>query len=240
MRWTDLNHGAYYHFATVSTNNGHKGDTAEPFLNNDEILKDFVYRSIEIEAAIGKKIVNAYYGKKNVKKSYYTGCSTGGRQGFKAVQDYPELFDGVVIGAPGIDWNSLIGAGGVVGSYLKLNGEKEGLLSPTDLALINADVTEACDTIDGVKDGIIDEPDKCEYNAWRLLCKWGQTENCLCLEKVEAVRKLFTPIYGRKGELITPRFDPHVAQADPQYLFGPDFYIYALVTLPPSNFLTVF
>ena len=239
MRWTDLNHGAYYHFATVSTNNGHKGDTAEPFLNNKETLKDFVYRSIEVEAEIGQIIVNAYYGKKNVGKKYYTGCSTGGRQGMKAVQNYPEIFDGVVIGAPAVDWNSLMGLGGLAGTTLGLNGVDPGILSKEDLELVTKDVTEMCDALDGLVDGIVDEPDNCKYDAKRLACKKEQEKGCLTTKKVVAVNKLFSPALGKRGELIYPRFDPMVAQADPQYLFGPEFYIYALVSTFPPFLLTV-
>lgn len=235
LRWTDLNHGAYYHFATVSTNNGHRGDTAKPFLNSDETLKDFVYRSIQTEARIGQQIVAAYYGRKNIGKKYYTGCSTGGRQGFKAIQEFPGLYDGVVIGAPALDWNSLMGSGGLLGAYIGLNGKREGLLQPEDLKLLNEDVTRQCDELDGVKDGIIDDPDACHYNPYALLCQYGQTEGCFTLEQVEAVRKIFTPVYGKKGQLVYPRWDPHFAQADPQYMFGPDFYMYAAVgSLPPS------
>jgi feruloyl esterase len=63
------------------------------------VLHDFVDRSIHTGVVLGKSITKQYYGTAH-KKSYYLGCSTGGRQGFKVVQDYPEDFDGVVAGAP--------------------------------------------------------------------------------------------------------------------------------------------
>jgi feruloyl esterase len=62
-------------------------------------VADFAYRAVHTGVVVGKQVSNAYYHQKH-KKSYYLGCSTGGRQGLKEVQDFPEDFDGVVAGAP--------------------------------------------------------------------------------------------------------------------------------------------
>lgn len=75
------------------------------FLNNTEVINDFAYRSIHTEAIIGKQIVEAYYQNKPA-KSYYLGCSTGGRQAVQTAMLYPEDFDGMVGGSPAANWST--------------------------------------------------------------------------------------------------------------------------------------
>jgi feruloyl esterase len=71
----------------------------QAFYNNPDVLHDFADRSMHTGVVVGKEVTKQYYGTAH-KKSYYLSCSTGGRQGFKAVQSYPDDFDGVVAGAP--------------------------------------------------------------------------------------------------------------------------------------------
>ena len=95
----DLDYAASLGFAAVGANNGHDGITGEPFYNNPDVVADFAWRSLHTGVVVGKQLVETFYGAPH-NKSYYLGCSTGGRQGFKAVQDFPDDFDGVVAGAP--------------------------------------------------------------------------------------------------------------------------------------------
>lgn len=85
-------YAAQYGFATVGTNNGHFGDTGVYFYNNKEVLKDFAFRALHTGVVVGKSITKQFYAK-GFEKSYYLGCSTGGRQGWKSVQKYPDDFD---------------------------------------------------------------------------------------------------------------------------------------------------
>jgi feruloyl esterase len=106
IQYTDVAYGTSFGFATVGANNGHNGTSGEAFYKNTEIVADFAYRSLHTGVVVGKAITKAYYGKKYT-KSYYLGCSTGGREGFKEVQDFPQDFDGVVVGAPAVAFNNL-------------------------------------------------------------------------------------------------------------------------------------
>jgi feruloyl esterase len=99
IQYPDLAYTAALGFATVGANNGHNGTSGYAFYNNLDVVHDFVDRSLHTGVVVGKEITKQYYGNAH-KKSYYLGCSTGGRQGFKAVQSYPNDFDGVVAGAP--------------------------------------------------------------------------------------------------------------------------------------------
>ena len=99
IQYPDLAYTAGLGFATVGANNGHNGTSGQAFYKNLDVVHDFVDRSMHTGVVVGKEITKQYYGCAH-SKSYYLGCSTGGRQGFKAVQDYPDDFDGVVAGAP--------------------------------------------------------------------------------------------------------------------------------------------
>lgn len=103
--WPNLDYGSYLHFATINSNNGHDGMTGISFLNHPEVINDFAYRSIHVEAVIGKQLVEAYYKRKPA-NSYYLGCSTGGRQAVQTASLYPHDFDGIIGGSPAVDWSA--------------------------------------------------------------------------------------------------------------------------------------
>ncbi|KAL3297490.1 tannase and feruloyl esterase [Colletotrichum asianum] len=94
IKYGDLNYGASHQFATIGTNNGHDGISGASFFENPGVIEDYVYRAVHLEAELGKSIAEEFYGKKHT-KSYYLGCSTGGRQGFKEAQSFPEDYDGI-------------------------------------------------------------------------------------------------------------------------------------------------
>ncbi|KAJ7487257.1 tannase and feruloyl esterase [Mycena galericulata] len=209
--YASLDYGSTLHFATVGSDNGHDGDTALPFFNNPEVLNDFSHRSIHIEAVIGKEIVEAYYGRRH-DKSYYLGCSTGGRQGTQTALKYPDDFDGIIAGAPATDFNHLVHQTGMLSRYL---GAPHAPSSPSFIPLdswkfIAEEVLKQCDGIDGVLDQIITEPDACEFRPEALLCGRDDVGGAPCLTppQVEALRKIYSPLYGLDGELVYPRYDP--------------------------------
>ncbi|KAJ7062995.1 tannase and feruloyl esterase [Mycena belliarum] len=215
IAYRDLEYGSALHFATVASNNGHDGGTGIHFLNNPEVLNDFAYRSIHVEAVIGKQIVAKYYGQPP-SKSYYVGCSTGGRQGTQTALKYPEDFDGILAGAPATDFNHLLHWTGMLARHVGgLNGPP--IISPEMWKAIAQEVLNQCDGLDGVRDGIITEPDACDFRPEALMCTAEENGKCLTRPQVEALRKIYSPIYSA-GELIYPRFDPG---ADGAFIGGP-------------------
>jgi len=223
-----------FNFAVVGSNNGHDGIGGSAFLNAPEVVKDFVYRAVHTEAVVSKEIVKKYYSCP-AKKSYYVGCSTGGRQGFKMIQDFPDDFDGVLAGAPAIDCNHLLGWGGIMSRY---NGAPSGvpIISVALWEVVTLDMIAQCDLIDGVRDGIIDDPDLCDYDPKGLLCSDTRTANCLTNTQAEIVRKVFSPIKTPEGELIYPRYDPgNSFAAAAQLYFSGTFPFLAYVRQPLLN-----
>jgi feruloyl esterase len=175
------------------------------------VLNDFSFRAIHVEAVVGKQIVEAYYGRPHT-KSYYLGCSTGGRQGTQAALKHPEDFDGIIAGAPATNFNNLIHWVGMLSRYLgSPNAESSPSFIPSESwKTIAKEVLKQCDYLDGVSDGIISEPDACDFRPEALLCPGDGTsaKGCLTPPQVQALRKIYSPLYGPDGELVYPRFDP--------------------------------
>ncbi|KAJ5979746.1 hypothetical protein N7481_007044 [Penicillium waksmanii] len=165
-------------YATSSTDGGHDNNalTAEWGLTkhgktNWPALIDFSSVAIAEAAKLGKLATKIYYGKEP-NYSYWHGCSTGGRQGHAMAQEYPELFDGIVGGAPAVSWDKFAPAGWWAPFMAQLLDTRP----PTCvLDAFTAAATEACDELDGVKDGIIALPGQCHFKATSLV---GQKINC--------------------------------------------------------------
>jgi feruloyl esterase len=192
----------------VGTNNGHDGNTGRPFFGNSEVLNDFTFRSIHVAAVVGKEIVAAYYGQPHA-KAYYSGCSTGGRQGTMSALKYPEDFDGIVAGAPATNSNGLLHWAGMLARYI---GAPNPTLSPAFISpelwnVVAQEILDQCDGIDGVLDRIITDPDLCEFRADALLCSGDGADRCLTEPQVVALQKIYSPLYDN-DELIYSRFDP--------------------------------
>ncbi|KAF4459804.1 tannase and feruloyl esterase [Fusarium albosuccineum] len=235
IKFDDLNYGSSHNFATVGTNNGHDGTSGLPFYKNPGVLEDYVYRSIRLEAKLGKQIAKQFYGKEHT-KSYYLGCSTGGRQGFKEAQDFPEDFDGIVAGAPAFNLNALMYWTGQL--FLKTGTpDSPQFLTSADWDLVYKDIMKHCDGLDGLEDGILEDPDLCQYRPEGLICKSGQSEGCLSGKQAATVRAIFSPVYGSKGDLVYPRFQPGANATDRLFNGEPhpypmDWFRYAIYNDP--------
>ncbi|KAJ4220548.1 tannase [Fusarium solani] len=193
-------------FASVGANNGHNGTTVKTLLNNTESTADFAYRSVHTGVVVGKRITEMFYGQPYT-KSYYFGCSSGGRQGFKEAQDFPADFDGIVAGAPAHAMGNLTSW---AGHFYPLTGN---VTSPRFVPkamwpLIWRDVYSQCDGLDGAVDGVIETAECCHYDPSGLVCKGGQTKDCLTGEQAEAVRKIYSPLLDNHGNSVYPAMNP--------------------------------
>ncbi|KAG5644853.1 hypothetical protein DXG03_007583 [Asterophora parasitica] len=172
--------------------------TGQYFLNNPDVIKDFSYSATHLQTVIGKQLVQAYYGRPH-DKSYFLGCSTGGRQGTQAAFKCPEDFDGIVAGAPGTDWNHLLGWWGGMECEFgapKTPGSSVSYILRELWDVVEAEVLNQCDALDGAKDGIITEPDDCNFRPEVLFCSSTKTEKCLSQSQVNALKKAYAPLAG--------------------------------------------
>ncbi len=158
-------------FATVVTDTGHSSAT-EPlgtFAADRQKLLDYAFRSLHVTATAAKAIAKAYYGS-GVTRSYFQGCSTGGRQALILAQRFPEDFDGIIAGAPVLNFS------GTMMSYGRMvQAFQAAPIASTKLPALAAKIYEGCDAKDGLKDGIIDDPRRCDFKPARDLprCEAG-------------------------------------------------------------------
>jgi pimeloyl-ACP methyl ester carboxylesterase len=154
-------------YATASTDTGHPSSAGGTFALNPDgtlnhgLIHDFAERSLHELVLKAKSLINAYYGTAPV-YSYWTGCSTGGRQGLMAVQRFPEEYDGLVIAAPAINWERFIPA--ELWPQIVMHQALGAPIDPAKLNAVNAEAVAACDADDGVVDGVINDPRKCDYD----------------------------------------------------------------------------
>jgi feruloyl esterase len=205
----DLKYTLGLGFATVGANNGHNGTSGLPFYNNTEVVHDFADRSIHLGVVIGKQITAQYYGSPHT-KSYYLGCSTGGRQGFKSVQTYPEDFDGVVAGAPAFAFTNLTSWSATFYKIFGANSSAPTFIPAGKLwTVIHNEVLKQCDGLDGVVDGILEDPSLCQFRPEALICgSKGNGTDCLSPAQAGAVREALSDYYGVDGSLIYPGMQP--------------------------------
>jgi len=189
-------------YATASNDTGHRandgGGGGMFALDHPEKITDFAYRAMHETVVKAKLITVAFYGK-GPKYSYYNGCSTGGRQGLIEATRFPEDFDAVAAGAPANPHVHLHAAG--VERSLELM-KNNAPLTQSKVEALHAAVMAQCDALDGVKDGIISQPEKCHYDPAALLCKGADGPACLTPGQLETVRIVFGDVKTKKGEVI--------------------------------------
>lgn len=176
----------------MSTDTGHNSTGAEgSWALNKESLADWGYRAMHGSVELAKEIIYGYYSKKPL-YNYYSGCSTGGRQGLKEVEMYPEDFDGVLAGAPAW-WTSHLQTGTVqIGNY-NLPNTSAHYIPWQKFEIIEAEVLRQCDAQDGLVDNIISDPDGCNFFSEALLCDNDSTADqagCLTVPQLETLDKI--------------------------------------------------
>ena len=189
------------HYATASTDTGHMGGDASFTLGHPDKVIDFAYRAVHEMTVQSKKIVEAYYGREP-RLSYWNGCSTGGRQGLMEAQRYPADFDGIIAGAPANYHLHLHAAQMELETSILKN--KEAFLGQAQRALLNQAVMQACDALDGVKDGLLEDPHKCHFDPAALACKDGQTAGCLTAPQIATAKRIYAGARTKEGKLIFP------------------------------------
>ena len=192
-------------YATAGTDTGHTGGNADFALGHPEKMIDLGYRSIHEMTVQSKVIINAHYGTP-AKLAYYNGCSQGGRQGLAAAQHYPEDFNGIVAGASA--WNQMRMHAARTELNLQVNKDADSVIPRTKYAMINNAVLKSCDELDGVKDGVIENPAKCTFDYAALTCKGGDAPDCLTRGQVEAAKAMTSPLKDPKtGKIL---FEGHL------------------------------
>ena len=182
-------------YATVGTDTGHVGNNADFAPGHPEKLVDFAYRAIHEMTVASKAAISTHYG--NAPKiSYFNGCSQGGRQAITSAQRYPQDFDGIVAGASA--WNQMRSHAARFSINRFMNRSAGSAIPPDKYPLIHNAVLNACDGLDGVKDGVIENPTKCSFDYKALECRGEDASACLTPAQVESARAMVSPVKDPK------------------------------------------
>lgn len=187
--------GVGYGFAAMSTDTGHSSISANGTwaYENPEGVVDWAWRAMHGSVVVAKEVVKGYYGEE-AEWNYYSGCSTGGRQGLKEVQMFPEDFDGVLVGAPAW-WTSHLQTWTVKTGLDNMPNTSSHYIPPALFPVIGTEVIRQCDGQDGVRDGIVSRPEGCHFVPEALLCREGvrnQTpEGCLTVEQIGTLGRVY-------------------------------------------------
>lgn len=192
-------------FAVTATDAGHEanGTDASWAYGHPEKVKDFGWRAIHLMTVRAKEIVAAYYGKPQ-QKAYFDACSDGGREALMEAQRFPEDYDGILAGAPANAWSTLLAAG--VPNGQALIADPRSYIPDRKLAAIQKASLAACDELDGVRDGIINNPDICRFDPGVLLCKGEDTSECLTQPQIEALKALYNGPKDGQGRNFFPGY----------------------------------
>lgn len=196
-------------YATAATDDGHANGPNQTWaIGHPEKVADFGYRAVHETAVQAKAIVHAFYGK-DARRNYFVGCSEGGREGLTEAQRYPKDFHGVVAGAPAIHWDALQLRG--AWDALALLETPASYIPPAKLPVLQNAAIAACDSIDGAKDGFIENPELCRFDPAVIQCKGDDGSNCLTSAQVQAAEKIYHPMKNSQtGAVIGPGFSPGV------------------------------
>jgi hypothetical protein len=194
-------------YATASTNTGHNGGVTDAkwALNHPQKVVDFGYRALHETTEKSKAIIQAFYGDRT-KRAYFSSCSNGGREALMEAQRYPADYDGIIAGAPANYWTHLLVDG--MWNLNALAADPASYIPSNKLPAIETATLTACDALDGVKDGVIDDPTRCHFNPSTLLCKGADSNECLTQPQVTALEKIYSGPANAKGQNVFPGFEP--------------------------------
>lgn len=199
-------------FVETSSNTGHDAAT-EPlatFAPDRQKLLDYAFRSLHVTAEAAKRLARTYYGE-GPQRSYYEGCSTGGRQGLILAQRFPGDFDGIIAGAPVLNFT------GTMTSYAWVAQALAAAPIPLAKMKTVADrVYARCDAIDGVKDGLIDDPRRCDFQPSRDLpkCDGVDSTDCLTAGQIQALERIYADVQAA-GKRLFPGWPVGIEAAPP-------------------------
>ncbi|MFN7919124.1 MAG: tannase/feruloyl esterase family alpha/beta hydrolase [Bryobacteraceae bacterium] len=195
-------------YATAGHDTGHTGGDLRFGFGHPEKVKDYAFRAVHTMTAVAKLVVHAYLGR-FPDHAYFSSCSAGGHQALSEVQRYPEDYDGVIAGAPAN--NRLRQTFGFIWSWRALHDDAGAPLVTADqLRMVTTAAVEACDGADGVRDGLIDDPRRCGFDAGSLACDRPgapAAPRCLSQPQIEGIRKVWAGLRSpRNGERIFAGF----------------------------------
>ena len=198
-------------YATAITDTGHQGRNTDaswviaPDGKRDTAkITDFFHRAAHQVTVTGKALAEAYYGAK-IAHAYFDGCSTGGRMAMMEAERYPTDYDGIIAGAPAMDYHSLLGRAAMQTAQLASPG---AYIPASLLPAIDKAIRASCAAPDGPKDDLIQNPARCAFKPETMQCKPGQKDDCLSPAQAATLRTYLSPVRDAAGRTIYPGMSP--------------------------------
>lgn len=192
-------------FAMASTDTGHEASEGMAFYNQPEALLDYAYRGVYLATAAAKRIVRRFYGR-DIDYSYFQGCSNGGRAAMLEALRFPADYDGIIAGAPAFRFQEF-----VPWMVAMQRAQAANPLTPEALRVLDDASRRACDEVDGVADGVIDDPRRCTapgFDPAALVCADGETAGCLTPGQAETARAVYAGLADADGRVLSPGVPP--------------------------------
>jgi len=191
-------------YAAASTNTGHEGGSGRFALGQPQKVIDFGYRAVH-EMTLAAKQWARDFNARPARHAYWNGCSAGGRQGLQSAQRYPQDYDGIVAGAPALDWTGRASSALRVAATVR--EKPDSMLEAAAMDTLHRGALAACDADDGVVDGVISDPPRCRFDPAVVQCAEGRTNACLSPSQVAAARAVYaSPKNASTGRSITGLF----------------------------------
>jgi hypothetical protein len=203
----EISASAYSGYVIAASNGGKaQGDyyEASAFLNDPQAQRDFAYLSTHTVLAVAKDIVRLQYGA-SVARSYFEGCSNGGREALIEASRFPDDFDGIIARAPAYSFTELFQA---FIANSKAVARPGGWISPAKAKLITSAIRKKCDALDGIADGIVSNQQACSFDPADLKCSGSDGESCLTGPEINTAKTAYSELRGADGSLIYPGWGP--------------------------------
>jgi len=208
INYLELGASLQHGYVATGTDTGHTGSPIEAAwaLGHPEKIIDFGYRGIHEMTRVAKLVIPQLYGSAP-KRSYFAGCSDGGREALMEAQRYPEDYDGILAGAPANYWTGLLSL--AVVDTQAVTATPASFIPPAKVATIGKAVNAACDKLDGVADGVLNDPRQCRFDPSTIQCKQGEdTNECLTAPQITALKTIYAGIHEPSGRTIFPGYLP--------------------------------
>ena len=195
-------------YVAAATDAGHSGTPIDAAwaLGHPEKVTDFGHRGIHEMTRVSKGVAKSFYGREP-QRSYFFGCSDGGREALMEAQRYPEDYDGILAGAPANYWTALLST--AVWDTQALSVDTASFIPQSKIPAISSAVLSACDSLDGVRDGVLNDPRQCKFDPNSMLCKAGEdSDKCLTAKQAAALKAIYEGPQDSHGRNAFPGYLP--------------------------------
>lgn len=201
-------------YAAAATDAGHTGSPIDASwaLGHPEKIADFGYRGIHEMTRAARLVIPHYYGSA-VKHAYFAACSDGGREALMEAQRFPDDYDGILAGAPANDWTALLSLAAF--DTQTLTRTPASFIPPPKINTIAKAVVAACDKLDGVEDGILNDPRQCHFDPASIACPGDEDhDTCLTAAQVGSLKALYAGLHDASGKELFPGYLPGAEEGE--------------------------